>query len=143
ETSLVSTLANFIPLVAIRSDLRSFLYERVYLFRNWVFRIRTSSKRPVLADRYALNQDALIAALRLAKQRDIRVLVYVIPLNLGAEAPYVASEYAAFKTWLEQTAASEGAAFANLETAVPDESWGLLYGQPDFKHFKGDGHRAT
>lgn len=143
EQSLVQGLERIVPAIGLRTDLRAFLYGKVYLLRNWVFRIKTSTKRPVLADRYALNQQALVASLRFARQRGIAVLLYVIPLNLGAEAPYVPAEYDAFKRWLAETARAEGAQHANLEAVVPDSSWGLLYGQPDFKHFKEAGHIAT
>lgn len=143
EQSVVSSLAEALPIVSLRADLRSFVFAQVYLFRNWVFQIKTSTKRPVLADRYLVNQQALVEAVRYAKQHHIRVLLYVIPLNLSADAPYVAEQYSAFKDWLKATASQEGVAFANLESAVPDESWGLLYGQPDFKHFKEAGHLAT
>ena len=143
EQALVSNLASTVPIVALRADLRSFLYNQVYFFRNWVFQIKTSTKRPVLADRYVLNQQALVSAVRFAKQHHIRVMLYVIPLNLSADAPYVAEQYSAFKNWLQATATQEGVPFANLESAVPDASWGLLYGQPDFKHFKEAGHLAT
>lgn len=143
EQTLVSRLATAIPIVSLRADLRTFLFAQVYLFRNWVFQIKTSTKRPVLADRYAVNQQALVTSVRFAKQHHIRVLLYVIPLNLSADAPYVTEQYDAFKQWLKSTAATEGVAFANLEAAVPNESWGLLYGQPDFKHFKEAGHLAT
>ncbi len=143
EQSLVRTVSRVLPIVAIRSDLRTYLFQSVYLLRNWVFQIKTSTKRPILADRYALNQEALVASLRYAKQHGMRVLMYVIPLNRSAETPYVTEQYDAFKRWLEQVATTERVAFANLETAVPNASWGLLYGQPDFKHFKEAGHVAT
>lgn len=143
EQSLVEAVGGVLPVVAIRSDLRTFVFERAYLLRNWMFRIKTSTKRPMLADRYVLNQQALVAAVRYAKQRGMRVLLYVIPLNRIAETPYVTEQYDGFKLWLQQTANTERAAFADLDTAVPDASWGLLYGQPDFKHFKEAGHVAT
>lgn len=143
EQTLVSAIASVVPIVSLRADLRGFIYTQVYLFRNWLFRIKTSTKRPVLADRYVVNQQALVSAVRFAKQHHIRVLLYVIPLNLSADAPYVTEQYDAFKQWLKSMASSENVAFANLESAVPNESWGLLYGQPDFKHFKEGGHLAT
>lgn len=143
EQMLVSNLASVIPIVSLRADLRSFLYAQVYLFRNWVFQIKTSTKRTILADRYIVNQQALVAAVRFAKQHHVRLLLYVIPLNRSADAPYVTEQYESFKAWLQATATTEGVAFANLESAVPNESWGLLYGQPDFKHFKEAGHLAT
>lgn len=143
EQRLVGDIADVAPVVGLRTDLRSFLYERTYLFRNWIFGIKTSTKRPVLADRYALNQQALVAAVRFARAHGIAVSLYVIPLNKSAEAPYVAEQYDSFKQWLALTAQHEGAHFANLEDAVPNESWGLLYGQPDFKHFKEAGHIVT
>lgn len=143
EQSLVRAVSRVVPVVDIRADLRAFLFEGVYLLRNRVFNIKTSTKRPILSDRYALNQQALVAAVRYAKQHGIRVLVYVIPLNRTADTPYITEQYDGFKKWLEQTAATEGAAFANLESVVLDQSWGLLYGQPDFKHFKEAGHVAT
>ncbi|MEO7359777.1 MAG: hypothetical protein ABI120_05570 [Gemmatimonadaceae bacterium] len=143
EQSLVNNVSEILPVVAIRSDLRTFLYERAYLLRNWMFGIKTSTKRPILADRYTLNQQALVAAVRYAKQHGMRVLLYVIPLNRSAETPYITEQYNGFKSWLQETAITERAAFADLDTAVPDASWGLLYGQPDFKHFKEAGHVAT
>lgn len=143
EQSLVRTVSGILPVVAIRSDLRTFLFERAYLLRNWMFGIKTSTKRPILADRYALNQQALVAAVRYAQQHGMHVLLYVIPLNRSAETPYITEQYNGFKSWLNQMAITERAAFADLDTAVPDESWGLLYGQPDFKHFKEAGHVAT
>ncbi|MEO8452589.1 MAG: SGNH/GDSL hydrolase family protein [Gemmatimonadota bacterium] len=143
ERRVIGSLEDVLPLVRHRADLRSFLLDRLYLLRNAVFRIKTSTKRPMLPDRYALNRDALVAALRLASRRHIPVLLYVVPLNPRAETPYVEEEYVAFKQWLERTADEEGARFANLESVVPLESWGLLYGQPDFKHFKEEGHAAT
>ena len=143
EQALVSAAGSVLPVVAIRSDLRTFLFERAYLLRNWMFRIKTSTKRPILADRYTLNQQALVASVRYAKHHSMRVLLYVIPLNRSADTPYITAQYDGFKSWLQQTAISEGAALADLDMAVPDASWGLLYGQPDFKHFKEAGHVAT
>ena len=59
------------------------------------------------------------------------------------ENPYLADEYADFKRWLAEFAAARGVPFANLEDAVPAGDWGETEDGPDFKHFKGAGHRLT
>jgi hypothetical protein len=33
--------------------------------------------------------------------------------------------------------------YANLENVVPSQDWGIWFEGPDFKHFKGAGHRRT
>jgi hypothetical protein len=73
----------------------------------------------------------------------VRFITYINPLNPQADNPYVPAEYAAFKIWAKQTADSLGVPFANLENEVPKDDWGLFLGGPDFKHFKGAGHRKT
>jgi hypothetical protein len=143
EEVLVRRAGQMLPVIRMRSDLRAYLLGSLFELRNWVFAIKTSSKRPMLADRFSLNQDAYVATLRLARQHGIPVLAYVIPLNPLATSPYVELEYVAFKLWLDSTTTREGATFANLESTIPREDWGLLNGEPDFKHFREAGHVAT
>jgi hypothetical protein len=115
----------------------------VYRLRNWVFRIKPTTKRPILESRYALNQEFLELMIDLARDRGVALPMYVIPLNPLAENPYVPEEYARSVAWLQSLCRKSGLPFANLERAVPSEDWGEFMGGPDFKHFKGEGHRIT
>jgi hypothetical protein len=135
--------ASVLPMVGAREDLNAEVQMRAFLLRNLVFQIEPSSKRPVIASRYALNQELLGLLIELAKRRGVTVVLYVIPLNPLAENPYVAEEHASFKRWAEDLAKAEGVPFDDLEDAVPTEHWGEFMGGPDFKHFKGAGHRIT
>jgi hypothetical protein len=132
-----------LPVVAARRELNAEVQRDLFLLRNAVFRIKASTKRPVLAARYDLNKDFLTLMLDVAKEEGIVMPLYVIPLNWQAETPYVTEQYEEFKRWVEALARERGVPFANLEGAVPVEDWGLLDGQPDFKHFRGEGHRIT
>jgi hypothetical protein len=78
-----------------------------------------------------------------AKERSVTLVLYVIPLNPGADNPYVSEQYLSFKSWLQGFASDRGLPFANLEGVVPHEDWGLMNGEPDFKHFRERGHELV
>ncbi len=92
---------------------------------------------------YAMNQEFLGLMADVAKENGVRLMLYVVPLNQQAETPYVESEYAAFKTWFDAFTRERGIPAANLEHVVPRDAWGTFLGGPDFKHFRGEGHRRT
>jgi hypothetical protein len=131
------------PLVVSRADLNAVVQMQVFLFRNWLLHITPTSKRPVIASRYRLNQELLELFIEVARDHGVTPMLYINPLNPQAENPYVPSEYEAFKVWLTAMAQGRKVPFANLEGAVPLEHWGEFMGGPDFKHFKGEGHRRT
>jgi hypothetical protein len=132
-----------LPVVAARKDVNAEVQFDLFLLRNAVFRIKATTKRPILASRYELNQELLDLMLDVARREGVVMPMYVIPLNPQAETPYVAEQYEAFKAWVTALARERGAPFGNLEGAVPAAEWGEIDGQPDFKHFRGAGHKRT
>ncbi len=144
EHLLRDEVGRAVPMVGARKDLNTYLlYNVLYAARNRVLRISNTSKRPMIPGRYALNSELLLLLSDVAKRHNVRLAVYVNPLNPQAENPYVPEEYIAFKTWAARMADSAGISFANLENAVPRDDWGLFMGGPDFMHFKGAGHIAA
>jgi hypothetical protein len=143
ETRIRDAAARVFPVVDARIELNGFLQNEAYRLRNRVFRIKPTSKRPMLESRYRLNQEFLELMIDLAHERGVALPMYVVPLNPRAENPYVPEEYARSVAWLEALSRSAGVPFANLENAVPPEDWGEFMGGPDFKHFRGEGHRIT
>jgi hypothetical protein len=144
EMRLRDRVSRAVPLVKARRDINSFiLYDVLYTARNKLFHITTTTKRPMLPDRYETNKQFLMMMIEEAKRRNIKFATYIVPLNPQSANPYVPEEYAQFKVWAEQTAKTYGVPFSNLENAVPAEDWGLTVGGPDFKHFKGAGHVRT
>lgn len=132
-----------LPMVEARQSLNAKFQTDAYNLRNALFRIRATTKRPLVQSRYELNQQFLALMIDVARKQRVRLFLYVIPLNPQSENPYVTEQYVAFKRWLEELAKREGVPFANLENEVSAEDWGLLNGEPDFKHFTGAGHRTT
>jgi hypothetical protein len=144
EHRLRERVGEVVPLVAMRKELNIyFLYGVLYETRNKLLGITNTSKRPMIAGRYALNQQFLLMMTDVARAHNIRLVTYINPLNPQADNPYVQDEYVAFKSWATAMADSTGTPFANLENVVPRQDWGLFMGGPDFKHFKGAGHLAT
>lgn len=143
EERLVQRAETLLPIVRARGEINGQAQMLLYELRNCVFRIKTSSKRPMLASRYRLNQQFLEMLVRAGRASGIEVALYNVPLNPQAQNPYVPAEYAEFKRWILEFAAREGLRYADLEGAVPAEEWGLLLNQPDFKHFREAGHRRT
>ena len=116
---------------------------RLFALRNFLLGIKNTSKRPIIRDRYDTNREFLGLLSDLGRERGAQVLLFIVPFNPSAENPYIPEEYVAFKQWLTRFAGETGTPLANLENVVPSSDWGLFLGGPDFKHFKGEGHRKT
>jgi len=143
EHRLRAAIGRVVPMVGASADLNGIAQYDIYLFRNWLFRIRSSSKRPMLASAFRTNREFLGLMADVAKENGVTLALYVIPLNPMAQNPYIPEEYASFKTWLQTFASERGLPFANLEDVVPHDDWGLSNGEPDFKHFRERGHERT
>lgn len=143
EDRIREDAARVFPLVAARKELNAAVQEGAFLARNKLLGITPTTKRPQIASRYALNQEFLELMIDLAKDSGVAIPMYVIPLNPLAENPYIPEEYARSVAWLDDLCRRTGTPFADLDNAVPSEHWGEFLGGPDFKHFKGEGHRIT
>jgi hypothetical protein len=140
EHKLRAALGRFVPMIADGPAMNAKAQWEIYVLRNWLFRIKSSTKRPMLESVYSLNQEFLALIADVARAGDVKLVPYVIPLNPSAENPYIPAQYASFKEWLQAFAATRDLPFANFENEVPHEEWGLFMGQPDFKHFREPGH---
>lgn len=143
EERLRERLGLRLPVIGERFELNAHAQQTAYLTRNALFGIHNDTKRPIVAGLYDRNRELLELLIDVAQQYGIGLGLYVIPLNPLGSNPYMPEQYSAFKTWLEQLAQRHGVAFANLERNVPSSDWGFLRGEPDFKHFKGEGHKRT
>jgi hypothetical protein len=143
ESRLRILTGRWLPLVAARESFNGHLQSVLYRLRNYALNIESSTKRPIIGTRYDLNREFLGLIAALASERGIKFLPYVIPLNPLADTPYVASEYASFKGWLQEFSQIHGLPFVNLENLVPSQEWGRWQGGPDFKHFGAAAHRRT
>ncbi|XDZ70421.1 hypothetical protein AB8879_10645 [Alphaproteobacteria bacterium LSUCC0744] len=148
EKALNSILSEAWSVWANRPALRGNFMGWLYQFRNFVLGINATSTRKMIRGRYAKNRDALIAVLELAAFREVKVLVYVVPLRNDVKVPYDPIEYASFKTEMSSLARQKGASFVDLENLVPAHLWGTKDSttigggaELDFMHFQAGGHR--
>jgi hypothetical protein len=141
ESFLRAKLGQVVPVVHARASLNVEAQVQLFTLRNRLLGIKSTTKRPLLASRYDLNRELLELMSDVAREHHVQLVLYVIPLNPLAENPYVSSEYDAFKEWVASFAAERSLPFANLEGVVPREEWGLVNGEPDFKHFREAGHK--
>jgi hypothetical protein len=147
ESALDGWLSDHWELWSLRPKARGRLLTRLFVLRNTVFGITPQSKRPVIPGRLRLNFDAYAAMLDQARERDIEVVTYVVPLRNDVEVPYIASEYEAFRREAQRVAEEHGARFADFDDLVPGEYWGMKDSttlgegvELDFMHFQGAGH---
>ena len=98
--------------------------------------------------RYSINMQSLQAIMHSANQKDIKVLVYIVPVRDDVTVPYDLSEYKKFKSEVELAAKNESARFINIEGLVPVKLWGSkdsttigVVKELDFMHFKAKGHK--
>lgn len=143
ETRLRQFVATWIPAVAAQKRLNGEFQLMLYDLRNWLLQIKNTTKRPIIQSRYDLNKEFLQLMIDIAEHHGVRLILYVIPLNHLAENPYIPAQYHSFKDWVSSLAQDRSVPFANLEHVIPDQYWGEFMGGPDFKHFKGEGHRLT
>jgi hypothetical protein len=136
-------LSYLIPIIGARGDLNAWFQLKLYLLRNKIFKIKPTSKRPQIPSRYQMNKEFLELFLDVAKEHGVIPIIYIVPLNPQADNPYVSNEYESFKAWIKALCEELHIPFDNLESVVPHEDWGEFLGGPDFKHFRGAGHRRT
>jgi hypothetical protein len=143
EGRLRDAVGRMIPLIGERHELNATAQMRLYDLRNKLLGITPTTKRPIIESRYELNRQFLELIATTAREHGIQPVFYIIPLNPSAETPYVPDQYAAFKRWVATLTQQEQIPFADFEEIVPRGDWGFLNGGPDFKHFRGVGHRIT
>ena len=147
EDTLEARLRRFasrsVPLVGARKEINGAIQLRLFFLRNWLLDIKPTTKRPIIEGRFNLNKEFLRLMIDVAQCHGVTLVFYIIPLNPLAENPYIPAQYVEFKAWLEGLCREQRIPFANLEGIVPSEHWGTFMGGPDFKHFKGEGHRLT
>ena len=127
----------------------SFFYGFLYQSRNWLFNINPSSIRKVIPGRYVMNIQALDAIFKTAQEKNIKVLVYIVPIRNDVKIPYDLVQYEHFKEEVVAIASGySNAMFRNLEGIVPAELWGVKTSttigvdvEIDFMHFQAGGHK--
>jgi len=144
NSALKETWSVWVERPTLRGNFLTWLYQ----FRNWALGINPSSTRKMIPGRFAKNRDALLAILKLAAQRQVKVLVYIPPLRNDVKVPYDIHEYASFKSEMTSIAQENQVRFVDLENLVPAKLWGtkgstsIGGGQElDFMHFQAGGHR--
>jgi hypothetical protein len=143
EARLREGVSRYAPLVRERGSLNSEIRILLFSVRNWALGIKNTTKRPIIRDLYDTNREFLGLLADLGREHSVNVLLFIVPFNPSAENPYIPEEYAAFKSWLAAFAKEKETPLANLENTVPESDWGVFLGGPDFKHFRGEGHRKT
>jgi len=150
ETGINGWLGKHSRMWQLRPEIRGWLFIGLYRVRNFVFGITPNSTRKVIPGRYRDNLAALRAILDRSRGKNIRVVVYIVPLRGGVRIPYDPAEYATFKLDIEALARQYGASFKNLEKLVPDDLWGTKAStslseerELDFMHFRYSGHKLV
>ncbi len=115
------------------------LMDDFHRLRNFVFRIKAQTKRPVIAATLDANMAALNELLDLAKRRGVKVLVYVAPTRWDVQPPYFMDKYDEWKPQLKQATEEHGGYYVDLDRLVPDRYWGSDTNDDiDFMHFQGE-----
>jgi hypothetical protein len=148
ERAINSWLSSSIPAWSDRPEMRGSIFVGLYKLRNYFFGIKATTKRRFIKSRYAENLLALQSILSRASDKNINVLMYVVPLRNDVQPPYDQFEYDRFKKDVKELAEAEHALLLNLENLVPAEYWGrkdsttlIDDAELDFMHFQSLGHK--
>ena len=147
ENLLDEKLSNYWSLWYQRDILRGQVLSKLYILRNSIFRIKATTTRKMIKDRYEKNINAFRDILKIAKINEISVLVYIPPIRNDVKIPYQIEEYDEFKKKLKDISDENKVYFISLENLVPSEFWGLKNStnlekseELDFMHFQSYGH---
>ena len=143
EKSLRDVVAYLLPIANYKKEINGWVMLRLFILKNWIFQIKPTTKRAIIKSRYELNQEFASILIDLAKKNNIKPIFYIVPLNPAAQNPYIPEQYGEFKLWLLHLCQEKEVPLANFESIVPTEDWGVFMGAPDYKHFKGIGHKIT
>jgi hypothetical protein len=133
-----------------RPNVRGEFFNWLYRFRNTVFRIKASTIRKMIPQRYQSNMESLSLLLGDCIKADKKVILYIPPIRSDVPLPYNKDEYELFKTRIKQFAAAEPANvyFKNFEAIIPGELWGYKAAtsldsekEIDYMHFQFKGHQ--
>ena len=119
-----------------------------YKLRNFILGITPSSTRKLIPGRYLDNIMALEEIIESAKRKDIKVLVYIVPIRDDVKIPYDLKDYKSFKSSVMSMGNNELIEVVNFEKIVPVDYWGTKKStsinndieELDFMHFQSEGH---
>ena len=148
ETYLNKKLTNIWSLWSERPDFRGNLFNFLYRFRNFVFQIDPSTTRKILPGHYKKNFQALNSIIKIAKDNEIKLIIYNVPIRNDFKIPYDIEDYNKFKKSLNILSNRHSIRFLNLENIVPNHLWGeknptsiSKENEIDFMHFQEPGHK--
>ena len=133
---------------SLREFYRGELFFSLYKLRNWLFNITPKTTRKKLTGSYKRNYSSLIALLKLAEEKKIKIFGYIAPLRQDVTPPYDMQEYRKFLNSIDELNKFEFVSFVNFDSIVPPYAWGMKESttnkenlELDFMHFSALGHK--
>ena len=148
EEELNEFLLNKSLLWRDRGQLRAKIFNFLYVSRNSLFNIDSSSVRKLIIPKYNKNIEALNQIMIKSKKNDINLSIYIAPIRDDFKIPYDFDEYKMFKSSIQNLSLKYDIKFYDFEKIVPNKHWG--YGnsinisndkEVDFMHFNANGHK--
>ncbi len=133
-----------------RPNVRGEFFNWLYRFRNTVFRIKASTIRKMIPQRYQSNMQALKLLIDDCVNEDKRIILYIPPIRSDVALPYDKNQYEQFKNEIKEMADERKplTSFKNFEAIIPSELWGYKAAtsldsekEIDYMHFQFKGHQ--
>lgn len=133
-----------------RKNVRGEFFNWIYKLRNTVLRIKATTVRKMIPQRYDANMAALNAIVMDCLNHDTKVLLYIPPIRFDVKLPYDAVQYKEFKEAVSALADKYPGQvyYKNYESIVPATLWGYKEAtnltddrEIDFMHFQYKGHQ--
>src|SRR5262249_57338005 len=113
--------------------------------RNRVFRIDTSTRRPIPGETYRTNLQLIEMALAYLREHGVHAVVYFAPVRPVEPNPYDPADIARFRQDLSGMCNRQSAICLDYSNLVPEEMWTVYQdneptgkqGQRDYAHFTG------
>jgi hypothetical protein len=146
----LQSAADRLPLFSRRTDIQTQIYLGYYEWRNHLLNINTASPRPVPETSYRATLELMELALRYAREKNIRVIVYLAPIRPIEPNPNLPVDVERFRHDVPFLCRRYGATCFDYVGLVPEQMWTNYdddgagsEGQRDYAHFTGQAHKLV
>ncbi len=150
----LQTSGEGLTLLAERTLLFELVNSTYRKYRNRIFRVTSSSPRPLDKSTYAQNLEALELTLRYARQKGIHIILYLGPVRPIKPNPDSAQEIARIRYDTTDLARHYDVECFDYTQFVPESYWTDYEptplnhltgdeGQHDFAHLRSEGHKLV
>lgn len=151
EGKIQDALDNTVALFRKRKSMYGLVVSFYETQRNHLFRVDTSTRRPIPSETYRTNLQLIEITLKYLREHDVHAVIYFAPVRPIEPNPYDPADISRFRQDLSGICSRTGALCLDYSNLIAEEMWTVYQdneptgktGQRDYAHFTGRAHRKV